>query len=139
MFQSRRGPPTALLCGFVLIIATIMSCVLFTQPRIVGWSAVFIVMASIGVTSLMSGTAATDFGGRKATATCMGIVNGFAYVGSGIQSICLGFLVERGGWQWLPIFVIPFALVGMVIAIKIWHDLPAATQRYNAEMIRGKT
>jgi OPA family glycerol-3-phosphate transporter-like MFS transporter len=85
MFQSRRGPPTAFLCGFVLVVATVMSAVLFTQPNLVGWSAVFIVMASIGVTSLMSGTAATDFGGRKATATCMGIVNGFAYLGSSIQ------------------------------------------------------
>ncbi len=115
-----------------------MSFVLFTQPRIVGWSAVFIVMASIGVTSLMSGTAATDFGGRKATATCMGIVNGFAYVGSGIQSICLGFLVERGGWQWLPIFVIPFALVGFLFALKIWNSLPDATKKYNAEAERLK-
>jgi MFS transporter, OPA family, glycerol-3-phosphate transporter len=151
MFQSRRGPPTALLCGFVLIIATIMSFVLFTQPRIVGWSAVFIVMASIGITSLMSGTAATDFGGRKATATCMGIVNGFAYVGSGIQSFFIGFLVpgEKVGesltfmgitrdWQWLPVFVIPFALVGFLFALKIWHNLPDATKKYNAEAKRLK-
>jgi hypothetical protein len=28
----------------------------------------------------------------------------------------------------------PFALVGMLIAIKIWHDLPAATRKYLAEI-----
>jgi hypothetical protein len=28
----------------------------------------------------------------------------------------------------------PFALVGMLIAIKIWHDLPAATRKYLAEV-----
>jgi hypothetical protein len=28
----------------------------------------------------------------------------------------------------------PFALVGMVIAIKIWHDLPVATRKYLAEI-----
>ena len=50
-------------------------------------------MASIGITSLMSGTAATDFGGRKATATCMGIVDAFAYLGSSLQSFGIGFLV----------------------------------------------
>jgi hypothetical protein len=27
----------------------------------------------------------------------------------------------------------PFALIGMLIAIKIWHDLPAATRKYIAE------
>jgi OPA family glycerol-3-phosphate transporter-like MFS transporter len=134
LFQSRRGPPAALLCGFVLITAVVMSVVLFTQPQVVGWSAVFIVMASIGITSLMSGTAATDFGGRKATATCMGVVNGFAYLGSTIQSYSLGFLITREGWQWLPIFVIPFAVIGGGIALWIWHELPAATKKYIAEV-----
>ncbi len=135
-FQSRRGPPAALLCGFVLIMAVVMSLFLFSQPIVVGWAAVFIVMASIGITSLMSGTAATDFGGRKATATSMGIVNGFAYVGSGIQSFGLGFLLaSKGGrWLWLPVFVIPFAVIGTFIAIRIWHDLPAATRNYIAEV-----
>ena len=92
-FHSRRGPPAALLCGFVLIMAAGMATVPVFPAAIVGWAAVFIVMASIGITSLMSGTAATDFGGRKATATCMGIVNGFAYIGGGMQSLCIGFLV----------------------------------------------
>jgi len=130
-FQSRRGPPAALLCGFVLVMAVVMSLFLFSQPIVVGWAAVFIVMASIGITSLMSGTAATDFGGRKATATSMGIVNGFAYVGSGIQSISLGFLLANkgGSWHWLPVFVIPFAIIGTFIAIKIWHDLPPAPRK----------
>ena len=71
LFHSRRGPPAALLCGLVLILSMVMAVFLFSAPQIVGWSAVFIVMASIGITSLMSGTAATDFGGRKATATCL--------------------------------------------------------------------
>ena len=136
LFQSRRGPPAALLCGFVLIMAVLMGLFLFSQPLVVGWAAVFIVMASIGITSLMSGTAATDFGGRKATATSMGIVNGFAYVGSGIQSFGLGFLLVNKGenWRWLPLFVIPFAIIGTLIAVKIWHDLPVATRKYIAEV-----
>jgi MFS transporter, OPA family, glycerol-3-phosphate transporter len=145
LFQSRRGPPVALLCAFVLVTSAVMALVLFTQPETVGWSAVFIVMASIGITSLMSGTAATDFGGRKATATSMGIINAFAYLGSGLQSFCIGYLVpeKQGGaiqtvpvlgfacnWEWLPVFVIPFAIIGLIIAIKIWYALPEATRKY---------
>jgi OPA family glycerol-3-phosphate transporter-like MFS transporter len=135
-FQSRRGPPTAMQCGFVLVMALLMSVFLSSSPLLVGWAAVFIVMASIGITSLMSGTAATDFGGRKATATSMGIVNGFAYLGSGIQSFGLGFLLasKDANWQWLPLFVMPFAIIGTLIAIKIWHDLPPATRKYIAEV-----
>lgn len=147
LFQSRRGPPVALLCGFVLITSAVMALVMKTQPQVVGWSAVFIVMASIGVTSLVSGTAATDFGGRKATATSMGIVNAFAYLGSSVQSFCIGFLVPdkaapdkvvqlfgfARSWEWLPVFVIPFALIGLIITIKVWHNLPEATRRYIAK------
>jgi len=133
MFQSRRGPPSALLCGFVLLMATVMAVFLYSNPLMVGWAAVSIVMASIGITSLMSGTAATDFGGRKATATCSGIVDGFAYLGSGLQSFSLGYITTHN-WHWWPIFLMPFAVVGVVIALKIWHALPAATQKYIREV-----
>jgi OPA family glycerol-3-phosphate transporter-like MFS transporter len=132
-FQSRRGPPTALLCGFVLIMAVVMAGFLFSQPIIVGWAAVFIVMAAVGITSLMAGTAATDFGGRKAAATCSGIVDGCTYLGSGIQSFSLGYLTTWN-WHYWPFFLMPFALIGLFLSIKIWHELPAATRKYIAEV-----
>jgi MFS transporter, OPA family, glycerol-3-phosphate transporter len=134
IFHSRRGPPAAILCGIVLVLATLMAIFLFTSPQIVGWSAVFIVMASIGITSLMSGTAATDFGGRKATATCSGVVDGFAYIGSSLQSFSLGYIITHGGWQWWPIYMIPFALIGGGLALWIWNELPAATKKYIVEV-----
>ena len=129
MFQSRRSPPAALLCGFIFVMAIIMAVFLFSAPVIVGWAAVCIVMASIGITSLMSGTAATDFGGRKATATCSGIVDGCAYLGTGLQSFSLGYLTTWNWHSW-PVFLMPFALIGGGIAVWIWHELPAATRKY---------
>ena len=137
MFQSRRGPPAAWLCGLVLIATTALALFLFSSPQLVGWAAVCIVMASIGITSLMSGTAATDFGGRKATATCAGIVDGFAYLGGGLQSFCLGYITTRD-WHWWPVFLLPFALLGMGLAIWIWHDLPPATKKFIAEVEQKK-
>jgi MFS transporter, OPA family, glycerol-3-phosphate transporter len=137
-FQSRRGPPTAMLCTLALLMAILMAIFLYTQPLIVGWAAVFLVTAAIGITSLMSGTAATDFGGRKATATCMGIINAFAYFGNSMQSFVLGFLLASSTgvpahWTWLPVFVVPFAIAGILISLKIWNELPAATRKYIAE------
>jgi OPA family glycerol-3-phosphate transporter-like MFS transporter len=132
-FQSRRGPPAGLLCGLVLVMSIVMSIFLFSAPVTVALAGLFIVFSAIGITSLMSGTAATDFGGRKATATCSGIVDGFAYLGTGLESFCLGHITEWN-WQWWPVFLIPFALMGGGLAIKIWHDLPAATKRYIAEV-----
>jgi OPA family glycerol-3-phosphate transporter-like MFS transporter len=75
------------------------------------------------------------------------VINAFAYVGSGLQSLCIGVLIpdQSAGtkevpifgfsrnWEWLPVFVIPFAIIGLIIAIRIWHDLPEATRRFNAQ------
>jgi len=30
------------------------------------------------------------------------------------------------------VFLVPFALIGMIIAWIIWHELPAATKKYLA-------
>jgi OPA family glycerol-3-phosphate transporter-like MFS transporter len=133
IFQSRRGPPVAMLCGFMFLMTILIAVNLFSSPVMVGWGAVMIAMAVIGVTSLISGTAATDFGGRKATATSSGIIDGCAYLGTGLQSFGLGFLTGQS-WYWWPIFLMPFALLGGIIAIKLWNELPAATRKYLADV-----
>jgi OPA family glycerol-3-phosphate transporter-like MFS transporter len=132
-FQSRRGPPAAIFCAFMLIMASVMAMNLFSFPLLVGISALLIVAAVTGVHSLMSGTAAADFGGRKATATCSGIVDGAVYLGSSVQSILVGSLTQHEGWRWWPIVLIPAAFAGGVIAWRIWHELPEATRRYIRE------
>ena len=116
----------------MLMMAAVMAMTLFKFPFIVGLAALLIVAAVTGVHSLMSGTAAADFGGRKATATCSGLIDGCVYLGSSVQSICVGFITgsKLGWWQGWPIFLMPFALVGGLIAWRIWSELPAATRKY---------
>jgi MFS transporter, OPA family, glycerol-3-phosphate transporter len=151
LFQSRRAPPAAMLSALVVVLAILMAAYLFSAPLFLGLACVLVVMASVGLTSLMAGTAATDFGGRKATATCSGIVDGCTYLGSAIQSFFIGHLVpsEKVGdattflgitrdWHWWPLFMIPFGILGLAVAIKLWHDLPEATRKYNAEVKRLK-
>lgn len=133
IFHSRRGPPTVILCGFMFLMTVVMAFSLFSSPFMVGLAALLITMAVIGVHSLMSGTAAADFGGRKATATCSGVVDGFVYLGTGLQSISLGYLTGHS-WYWWPCFLMPFALLGGLLALKIWHQLPAATRKYITEV-----
>ena len=128
-FQSRRGPPTALLCGLIVLMTVVMAESLSSYPLVFGFASLTVFMASVGITSLMAGTAATDFGGRKATATCSGIVDGCTYLGAGIQSFSLGYLTTWN-WHYWPLFLMPFALIGLLVAIKIWHELPTATKKY---------
>src|ERR1022692_3351947 len=151
LFQSRRAPPAAMLSALVIVLTLLMAAYLFSAPLFLGLCCVLVVMASVGLTSLMSGTAATDFGGRKATATCSGIVDGCTYLGSAIQSFFIGhltpaenagagqfFLHIRRDWHCWPLFLVPFAIIGLIVAIKIWHRLPDATRRYIATMEKGK-
>lgn len=128
-FQSRRGPPAAIFSAFMLMMAAVMAMTIFSMPMLVGVASLLIVAAVTGVHSLMSGTAAADFGGRKATATCSGIVDGCVYLGSGVQSIAVGYLSGLS-WRWWPIFLMPFALIGGIIAWRIWNELPSATRKY---------
>ena len=131
VYQSRRGPPVALAQSVMLVANVVMAFLLFRSPSTVGVCALVMACAVITTHSLM-GTAATDFGGRKATATAAGIVDGFVYLGSGLQSVCLGFLTQRD-WVYWPLFMMPFALIGLILAIKIWTDLPDATRRFLKE------
>jgi OPA family glycerol-3-phosphate transporter-like MFS transporter len=136
-FQSRRGPPAALLCCFMVMMAAVMAMTLRSLPIVFGISALLIWMSVTGVHSLTSGTAAADFGGRKATATCSGLVDGCVYLGSTVQSVCVGFLTSEKwsghSWRWWPVFLLPFALLGAYIAFRIWHELPEATKKYIKE------
>jgi OPA family glycerol-3-phosphate transporter-like MFS transporter len=128
-FQSRRGPPAALFNVVMFFLMLTLCFILMTHPVGVGLCAVLILTAVIGVHAIMSGTAAADFGGRKITATASGLVDGCVYLGSGLQSICLGYLTTKN-WQFWPIFLLPFTLIGFFIAMKMWKALPAATKRY---------
>jgi MFS transporter, OPA family, glycerol-3-phosphate transporter len=132
-FRSRRAPPVVFLNIFMFVMTALMALFLFSSPLIIGWSAVFITMAVIGVHSLMSGTAAADFGGRKATATSSGIIDGFVYLGTGLQSFSLGFLTTWN-WNWWPVFLMPFTLIAIVLALRIYKVLPEATKKYIAEV-----
>ena len=128
-FSSRRGPPAALLNLAMLFITLVMSFILFTNPTGVGFACTLISLCVIGVHSLMSGTASADFGGRKATATAAGIVDGCVYLGSGIQSVSLGYLTTKS-WGYWPLFLIPFTALGLLFSWRMWAALPESTKRY---------
>jgi MFS transporter, OPA family, glycerol-3-phosphate transporter len=129
LFHSRRGPPAGILNAAMFVFAVLMAVTLMSSPFIVGICAIVIFMTGIGVHSIMSGTASADFGGRKATATAMGITDGFVYLGTGLQSVCLGY-ITTWNWQYWPVFLIPFTLMGVYLATRIWKAIPEATKHY---------
>ena len=77
----------------------------------------------IGTHGLLSGTATMDFGGRKGAATAVGVIDGFVYLGTAVQSVSLGYLTTRD-WSYWPWFLLPFAVIGFLLCLRIWSARP---------------
>ncbi|MCB9754037.1 MAG: MFS transporter [Myxococcales bacterium] len=129
VFQSRRGPVVAVLYGILLASAVVMIFVL--QTPALGWLVVFMSMAVIGVHGMLSGTASMDFGGRKNAGIAVGIIDGFVYLGTAVMSFWYGWRLPSGdaakdpaNWSEWPVWMIPVALIGFVLALRVWHSKP---------------
>ncbi len=126
LFQSRRGPVSAVLYGFMLI-GSLLMVPLLSSPYL-GWLMVFMSMSIIGVHGMLSGTASADFGGKKNAGVAVGIIDGFVYLGTGLQSLVLGYVLPNkagesvlANWNAWPLAILPAAVVGFVLATRIWN------------------
>ncbi|MBZ0263318.1 MFS transporter [bacterium] len=128
VFGSRRGPVAALLYGFLLIGSILLTFTLNAPWYILGAIVAFMSLSVIGVHGMLSGTSTMDFGGRKSAATAVGMIDGFVYLGTGIQSFALGYLTTAS-WKFWPPFLIPFAVIGLVLAIRIWYAFPQPVKK----------
>lgn len=100
------------------------SPVLPMSPYFLGAIVFLISLCVIGTHGVLSGTATMDFGGRKAAATAVGMIDGFVYLGTALQSASLGYLTSRKGWEYWPPFLVPFAVLGFVLCLRIWNATP---------------
>jgi OPA family glycerol-3-phosphate transporter-like MFS transporter len=126
VFQSRRGPVSAVLYGIMLLGSIAM--VFMLQSPYLGWLMVFMSMAVIGVHGMLSGTASMDFGGKKNVGTAVGIIDGMVYLGAAFQSFIYGSVLPNGdaaavqsNWISWPVVMVPISLMGFLLAMKIWN------------------
>jgi OPA family glycerol-3-phosphate transporter-like MFS transporter len=132
LFASRRGPVAALLYG-VCIVASVGVSLTLLSPTL-GWVVVLMMLAIIGVHGMLSGTASMDFGGRKNAGLAVGIIDGFVYLGVAAQAFLLGRLLPEKGhgaedptrWTAWPWAMMPVAVIGFVIALRLWNARPAS-------------
>lgn len=133
VFQSRRGPVAGVLYGLMLVGSIVcIPLVLYSQVS-VGWVVILMSMAIIGVHGMLSGTASADFGGKKNAGIAVGIIDGFVYFGTVFQSFLFGFVLPAKGtpeatdpnnWKIWPIAMIPVALMGLLLSLKVWNAKP---------------
>jgi OPA family glycerol-3-phosphate transporter-like MFS transporter len=122
LFQSRRGPSAGLFYGLLIFCIVGMFFALTN-----GWvlAALIFIMSIcvIGTHGMLSGTATMDFGGRKGAGTAVGVIDGFVYLGTGVQSFALGILTTKN-WDFWPMFLLPFSIIGFLLLLRIWHAMP---------------
>ncbi|GIW72577.1 MAG: sn-glycerol-3-phosphate transporter [Planctomycetota bacterium] len=127
LFHSRRAPAAALLYG-LLTACTVLMFFSLDWPWVLVGAVFFMSLAVIGVHGLLSGTATMDFGGRKGAATAVGIIDGFVYLGTAVQSVALGRLTKLA-WIYWPAFLLPFAVLALVLLGRIWHAVPSGGRK----------
>ncbi len=138
MFQSRRGPVAGLLYG-VMLLGGVVLFFIYKSSSMVGWLVIIMSMAVRGVHGMLSGTASMDFGGKKNVGIAVGIIDGFVYLGTAVMSITYAFILPKeqlvgkklvgpatdpaNWWGW-PIAMIPIALIGFLLALRVWNAKP---------------
>lgn len=140
-FHSRRAPVAAAGQLMMAVAVIIMFFSVGSSANGMGTGALMIMLASIAVHSILSGTATADFGGRRGAATATGIADGFSKIGTSFQEFVLGAIIVQevpSTWTYWPIFLFPFTVLGLFIAWKLWNALPDATRKYLADVEKVK-
>jgi len=128
-FQSRRGPVSAVLYG-LLVVGSIVAVVLLESP-LLGPVFAFMSMCVIGVHGMLTATAGMDFGGRRNAGVAVGIIDGFVYAGTAVMSFTYGAILptkdaakDASNWIGWPVAMVPMAVIGFLLARKVWHAKP---------------
>ncbi|MDA3864746.1 MAG: MFS transporter [Deltaproteobacteria bacterium] len=124
-FDSRRLPVATFLYSIMLtaliggaLIISLVPDANYLKPYLIFGIVIIMAFGAIGTHGVLSGAATADFGGKQATATATGTINGFTYIGVAIQGVALGFLTDYSWHLWFP-FLIPFAAVGLFMSYRL--------------------
>ena len=134
LFKSRRPPVSTVLFAVVLA-GSITIIPMLSFPAAVSWVIAIMMMAIIGVHGMLSGVASQDFGGRRNAGTATGLIDGFVYFGTALQGFVYGRLLPEKGtpaaadidnWYAWPIAMIPMAVMGLLLSLRIWSAVVSA-------------
>ena len=142
LFQSRRSPVSGVLYG-IMLGGAILIVPLLAAPAAIGWVVAFMSMAIIGVHGMLTATASADFAGKRNTGMAVGLIDGFVYLGSTVQSFVYGAYLPAAkirdaqgcmvpnpaaadpeSWRIWPYAMIPVALIGFLLTLWIWNARP---------------
>ena len=124
LLGSRRAPVCALMC-----LGLAAACLLQTKLSLMGLVPMAIGLCVIhfmiyGPDSIMSGTAAMDFGTREGAATAAGFINGVGSIGAALQGPIIGWVGDTYGQSYFFYIFIPLSLVPFLLMLTQWNTRP---------------
>lgn len=123
LFQARRAPVVII---SLLLAAIMMLFGLQELPNkwLMGSFFFFIGLFLFGPDSLISSTAAVDFGTKRGAGTATGIVNGIGSIGGILGGYLPGAITT--GENWIPLFVVfqVGLLLSAIVLLPLWRSKP---------------
>lgn len=120
-FKGYRGRVCAIFMGFL----TLFVMMLWFTPYGSTWIH-WLSMMGIGFLltgpQVLVGVAAADFATKKAAGAASGFTGTFAYIGTSISGIGIGYLVEKFGWGSAFLFMTFSSVLSMVFFMLIWNE-----------------
>jgi len=137
VFKSKRIPISVI--ALVVVAAFLFFFPALPDTRVALGLGFFIVGFFLYIPdSLVSGTAAIDFGTKRGASTAAGMVNGFGSIGAiagGTMPGWIGLFIDEGAEPWPIIFTILgcMILLGAAILLPKWNALPPAAEEPTAD------
>jgi OPA family sugar phosphate sensor protein UhpC-like MFS transporter len=139
-FFGARRMPVAILCLTFLGIMVFGLDRLPANAWVLGSCLFLIGLLTYAPDSLVSGTAAIDFGSKRGASTASGLINGSGSIGAIVGGTLPGFFQEQGGWNAVFTLLGVAVLVAAALLLPKWNAMPGgatAKATATAEMGRG--
>ncbi|MFA5834862.1 MAG: MFS transporter [Bacteroidota bacterium] len=120
LFSARRGPVSVIM--LIVLFISIFAYSLFAAHPIFGPLALgFIGFCTFGPDTLISATAAMDFGSRKASSTAAGFINGLGSIGAALSGVLVAWISVAFGWSEVFYFLMIATFACVVLQMFMWN------------------
>jgi len=123
IFNSRRMP-VSIICLAMLAVGLFFLDKLPATRWALGSCLFIIGILTYAPDSLVSGTAAVDFGTKKGASTASGLINGFGSVGAIVGGTLPGVIHQEWGWQGVFTVLGGAVLLAALLLLPKWNALP---------------
>lgn len=125
LFNSRRMPYSIMALFILSLVLFFFNDIAVMQNKMIIAGLLFVIgFLLFGPDSLVSATAALDFGTSKGASTASGLINGFGSIGAIAGGTVPGLFKESWGWGGVFTFLAISVLIASAIMMPKWNALP---------------